>query len=564
MNWHAFIDGEVFRVSWMSYHIGEEFLITALCLAIARRAYMISRSAELKFDFEAQSRTYLISAGFVLLGISSLLHAIIHATHVDLNLLYQTLVGYCLGLLTIIVAFFTEKPWKRKWFPLLYIPLLFLLMPDIYEQFPTFAKFRPLVWIVVSYFSGVVSILYIAAYYQTRLNTYLLSAVGHILICFSSIALFFPTAIGSSSWIYGHLLRPVGFTTLFFSMNREELVNLRGSIIYKFFTAFSLLAAFPLLAFGMVIFYESVRPITIVSKNIMIFILMIITLVSALIFGLGLIIRMMRPIIRLKDAVDKVADDKLDERLIIDSNDEIGKLSAAFNEMVAKLKSSFAERDRLSRLAATGELSATLAHEIKNPLNAIGGAATYIKKNFKGSLINEFADIITDEAARINKLTANLLSFSKPTKHEPRPSDINKLVGETVNLLRQECDDGQSIETDLQEGIPQISFDYDQIKQVLINLILNSLDALGQDGRIIVSTRAFNGNIDIAVKDNGIGISRDDMSNIFNPFFTTKTRGTGLGLAISKKAVMDHGGDIEVESSPEKGSTFTVHLPVGQ
>lgn len=567
MDWPPYFFGGDFLSSigenyLASYHIGEELLIAVICFCIAWRALSVSRSVDPASDREGRSRTFLMSAGFALLGINSAVHAFIHIAGLNLNLLYQTLFGYCLGLLTLIVAISTERPWSKRAFPLLYIPLLALLHPAVYEKFPIFAEFRPLVWNMVAYFSGVVAILYIAAYYHTRLNRFVFSSLGHILICISAIALFFPAGIGSTAWIYGHFVRPVGFGILFFSMNREELLNLRDSLLYKVLTMFCLLAAVPVLAFGMVLFYENIHAINILGRRIMLFLMMLVTLASAFLFGLGMVIRLVRPILRLRDDAVGIAEEGLNRQIEAHGSDEIGRLSAAFNNMVSKLRNSFSERDRLSRLAATGELAATLAHEIKNPLNAIGGAALYIGKNFKGSLIREFVMIINKEVSRINKLTSNLLNFAKPLKPEFEPSDINRLVAETVQLLKQDFEDrGLTVDTDLQGDVPVIPMDYNQIKQVLINLLLNSFDAVRDKGSIQVTTRSSNGTVSLSVRDNGEGIRAEDMEKIFNPFFTTKTRGTGLGLAMSKKTVREHGGDIMVESTPGQGSVFTVLLP---
>jgi signal transduction histidine kinase len=551
----------LFRI-WLDYHIGEEIFIAVICFLIAKRAYLI-RTEETSLDEEGSSRMLLIGSAFFILGLNSALHATIHAMGWDLNLLYQTLMGYCLGLFIIIVAISSEKPWTKTYMPLLYFPLLVLLHPAVYEHFPIFAEFRPMAWIAISYLSGIVCILYVAAYYHTRLKRFVLSALGHLTICISAIALFFPTHMGSVAWSYGHILRPLGFGVLLFSMNRQELLTIRGSILYKVLTVLSMLTAIPIMIFGMAFFYENLSGVDLMDRRIMIFLLMLVTLASALFFGLGLIIRLIRPIIQLKDDVDKIADQGLDIEIQTGRSDEIGKLSTAFNDMVVKLRKSFAERDRLSRLAATGELSATLAHEIKNPLNAISGAASYIGKNFRGSLIKDFVKIINEEVGRINKLTTSLLNFAKPLKPEPAPTDINRLAEETATLMRQECEErGLKLETVLQEGMPEVSLDYGQIKQVLINLILNSFDAVGQDGVIKVSTGSSDSRVFLAVEDNGVGIPEGEFENIFNPFHTTKARGTGIGLAISKKAVTEHGGDITVKSEEGKGSVFTISLPM--
>jgi two-component system sensor histidine kinase HydH len=229
--------------------------------------------------------------------------------------------------------------------------------------------------------------------------------------------------------------------------------------------------------------------------------------------------------------------------------------------MLSRLDNAIEEQERMCRLAATGELAATLAHEIKNPLNAIGGAASYIAKNTKGSLAREFLSIITSEVARINKLTTTLLSFSKTATPNPELNDLNKVVNESLILLSKEAIDLQiTVKEELAEDLPLVSFDYNQIKQVILNLLINAHDAVGEKGEITIKTWHKGNRICLGVTDNGSGISPEIIHNIFNPFFTTKTRGTGLGLAISKRIAKEHGGDLTVESSPGKGSSFTLEL----
>ena len=215
----------------------------------------------------------------------------------------------------------------------------------------------------------------------------------------------------------------------------------------------------------------------------------------------------------------------------------------------------------MCRLAATGELAATLAHEIKNPLNAIGGAATYIGKNTKGSLAKEFVSVITSEVSRIDNLTTTLLSFSKTAAPNPEPNDLNKVVRESLSLMSKESPDLKvTVNEDLADDLPLVDFDYNQIKQVIINLLINAHDAVSENGIITVKTRQTKNRYYLAVEDNGSGISQEIIHNIFNPFFTTKTRGTGLGLAVSKRIAKEHGGDLTVKSIQGEGSTFTFEL----
>ncbi|NOQ65660.1 MAG: HAMP domain-containing protein [Desulfobacterales bacterium] len=544
----------------LNYHIGEEFLIGFICLLIAVRAFR-TIGFSVSGDQVKSSRIFLVGASFFILGSSSLIHAIIHASHSNLNLLYQTLLAYSLGLFILILAISVENPRNKVALPLLYIPLLALLHPAVYEQFPLFGQFRPLVWILIAYLSGIVCMLYIGTFYRRRSKRFLFSALGHLIICIGAIFLFFPAQIGSTVWLHGHIMRPLGFVILFFSMNRKELLKMEGSILYRALAAFSILAAIPLLFFGTFVFYDNISPVTIIGRRFIIFLLLLITLISGLLFGLGMIIRLIRPILQLKSSVDGMVGDGMVRRIPVQGNDEIGELSGAFNDMLARLDNAIEEQERMCRLAATGELAATLAHEIKNPLNAIGGAATYIGKNTKGSLTKEFVSVITSEVSRINNLTTTLLSFSKTASPNPEPTDLNRVVRDSLTLLSKESPDLQvTVIEELAADLPLVNCDYNQIKQVIINLLINAHDAVSENGEIKVKTWQKKNRTYLAVEDNGSGISAEIIHNIFNPFFTTKTRGTGLGLAISKKIAKEHGGDLTVESTPGEGSTFTLGL----
>ncbi len=543
----------------LSYHTGEEFLIGLICFIIAFRAFSTSKSRDPEISPEKRSRIFLVGSGFTILGCSSTIHALIHAVHLNQNLLYQTLVGYCFGLFIIILAISVENPGKKKTLPLLYIPLLALLHPGIYERFPVFGEFRPLVWIMVAYLSGVACMLYIGTFYRMRSKRFLVSAAGHLIICMGAIFLFFPAPIGSTIWLHGHIMRPVGFLILLFSMSQRELLLMEGSLLYRALASFSFLAAIPLLSFGTFVFYDNISPITIIGRRLMIFLLLLITLISALFFGLGMIIRLIRPILQLKKSVNDLAGAGLSTRIPVHSSDEIGELSGAFNDMLARLGNAIGEQERMCRLAATGELAATLAHEIKNPLNAIGGAATYIEKNVKGSHTREFVAVIASEVSRINKLTTTLLSFARPVTPELESTDLNRVVEESLALLKEESSDQQvSLRAELAREPLLVDCDRNQIKQVLLNLILNAFDSVKADGVVQVTTRRTGEGVYLVVRDNGCGIPADILAEIFNPFFTTKTRGTGLGLAISKKIVQEHGGDLTVSSTPGEGSVFTL------
>jgi signal transduction histidine kinase len=497
--------------------------------------------------------------------VSSAFHAIIHGAEFDSNLLYHSLVNYCLGFTALIFANSGETPRSGRPFLLLFLILLVLLVPDIYEHFPIFGEFRPLLWISVSYLAGVVAILYIASFYRSRHLRTLWCAVGFALICISSILLFFPSAIGSAAWVQGHFFRPLGFLILLVAFDGGVIHRQGGSVLNRILVSFSMLVAVPLLIFGTIISYENFNFIDIKDRQILIFLLLLITLCSVLVFGFGMVIRLILPLLRLKEAVSQYADSHVMKEIVEGhSKDEIGELSLAFTEMVKKLDMAFEEKERLCRLAASGELAATLAHEIKNPLNAIGGAATYIGKNYKGQLIEEFVKIITDEVARINKLATSLMSFATPITPQFEECDLNRIVAETLLLLAQDLQEQEvEIAKDFDHDLPVVRCDASQIKQVLINLLINAFDAVEEQGKVSVVTRCQEGKILLIVKDNGRGIPEENLKQIFNPFFTTRTRGTGLGLAISKKVALANNGDLRVESVQGKGCTFTLALQGG-
>ncbi len=550
---------------FIKYHCWEELLIAMVCISIAGRLLAVPAGQGSSPAIAKNSRIFLVRAGYLLLALSSGLHAFIHIRGLNLNLLYLTLLGYCFALMTFIIAISSTRPQTKRFFPFLALLLLLLLIPGIYENLPDFRKFRPLVWISIAFLAGHVCILHMAAFYRVHSKRVLLSAAGFFLICLSAIFLFFPAAMGSSIWLYGHFFRPLGFILLWFAVNYRTVADMGGSILYRALTAFSLLTALPTIIFGSAIFYVNINAIDIAGKRMLIFLVMLGAFTSVLIFGFGLIVRLIQPILGLKESVDRLVDEGLDRRIKITSNDEIGELSNAFNEMVVKLSGAVREKERLYRLAATGELAATLAHEIKNPLNAISGAAVYIDKNHDGILIKEFIKIITDEVSRIDKLTGTLLGFAKPIYPQIEPNDITALIHETVLLLDKEArEQGILLQEQLPGDLPKVPCDYNQIKQVLINILINGFDAIEASGKMTITARWSEDAVEVLVRDNGTGIAPENMKNVFNPFFTTKTRGTGLGLAISQKIARGHNGDLRVESTLGRGTTFILTLPHGR
>jgi sensor histidine kinase regulating citrate/malate metabolism len=250
--------------------------------------------------------------------------------------------------------------------------------------------------------------------------------------------------------------------------------------------------------------------------------------------------------------------------------DEVGELIEVFNHMIKRLRDSIKkleetgiEKARLEKLSALGEMSMTVAHEIKNPLNAIKGSVLYLKENFRGEVLQEFLSIIEEETERLNDIVTSFLRFSRPAPLKLEDSDINATVRDTVELIRQDATENNvEVVISLDERAPLIKADSGQLKQALLNILVNSLDATKAGDTIKITTGIFDSRVAIMIKDTGAGISKEIISDIFKPFFTTKTRGSGLGLACVERIVKDHKGDISVKSETGSGTEFTITLPV--
>ncbi len=248
--------------------------------------------------------------------------------------------------------------------------------------------------------------------------------------------------------------------------------------------------------------------------------------------------------------------------------DEINELVEVFNQMLKDLRYNLqelekanSEKARMERLSALGEMASTVAHETKNPLNAIKLAASYLKNNFQGELLTEFLGIIEEEAARLNEISSNFLGFSKPAPLNLKRCSINAIVEATVDLIRQEATD-RNVEIILlkDENLPLIPCDFSRIKEVLLNLLINAMDVSSAGDTISVFTEASGPGVQIVVQDTGKGMSREEIEKIFKPFYSTKTRGSGLGLAIVDRVIKEHGGVIDVDSTPGKGTKFIIRM----
>ena len=219
---------------------------------------------------------------------------------------------------------------------------------------------------------------------------------------------------------------------------------------------------------------------------------------------------------------------------------------------------------RADRLSAIGELSAGMAHEIRNPLGSIRGTAEILRDGIaEDDPRAEFAAILIREVDRLNRVVREFLEFARPRETDRMQIDLNPLLEEVLALVRQQAVKNR-VEFIFSPGtIPTIPADEGQLRQTFLNLVLNALQAMTDGGRLEVATGMEEGRLRVHFRDTGVGIAPEDMEKIFNPFFTTRNEGTGLGLAICHRIIQGHGGRIDVTSRPGQGTTFTVSFPPG-
>jgi len=221
------------------------------------------------------------------------------------------------------------------------------------------------------------------------------------------------------------------------------------------------------------------------------------------------------------------------------------------------------EMTRMDRLASLGKLSAGIAHEVRNPLTGISlllddlHDRTGLDADSKSLMSKALAEI-----ERVERLIAALLNFASPPKARFVEGDLNQVLQDTFLLLKRECERQKVELVFIPALLPSFPFDGEKIKQSLLNIVKNALEAMPEGGRIDVRTGLHEGMAAITVADNGPGIPAEDIPLIFEPFFTRKGAGTGLGLSITQRIVEEHHGRISVQSSAGQGTSFTILLPL--
>jgi PAS domain S-box-containing protein len=216
------------------------------------------------------------------------------------------------------------------------------------------------------------------------------------------------------------------------------------------------------------------------------------------------------------------------------------------------------------RLAAMGNTVAHIAHEIKNPLLIIGGFARQLLKapGFDDPARRKLS-VIAEEVSHLEEMVAEMRDFVRRPPTVKRPGQINALVEEALGPFQETFKEHHIQVRRLEEPpLPPVAFDARQLYQVLVNLFKNALEAMPQGGEITIASRVIEDKVEITVSDTGVGMPPEVAANIFQPYFTTKDKGTGLGLAICQNIIAEHGGCIFADSAPDRGSTFTIQLPL--
>jgi len=234
------------------------------------------------------------------------------------------------------------------------------------------------------------------------------------------------------------------------------------------------------------------------------------------------------------------------------------KLSHVYGE----LQNTFEQVKRADRLSAIGQLAAGLAHEIRNPLASIDGAAEVLDlAGDQPELRKETVGIIRKECSRLNRLLTSLLDFARPRHPERREVDLSRVLDSVIGLVGHSAGKGLRFHKETSGHAPMLLGDEEQLTQVMLNLTINAAQAMPEGGDVWLTINQRDDGILVEIRDQGTGIPDEHMDKIFDPFFTTKDTGTGLGLSVVHQIVTQHGGTVSVSRNGDKGTTFSLFFP---
>lgn len=314
---------------------------------------------------------------------------------------------------------------------------------------------------------------------------------------------------------------------------------------------------------------ELFGPATDTKKNILVSVVFLSFLVSG---AAGLLTfyvakRFTFPIFMMTKEIERAKGSRLVNKISVPAAEELKKLAIAFNnmsELIKREKELEKKLAKMEKMASIGVLSSGVAHEINNPMGVILGYACHLENKLEESDPNfHFVQEIKQESKRCVKIVQNLLEYARVPKFISEAIEINGLIEQIIDFSASHADmEKITVIKNLSDTPITVNADGDQLRQVVINLLLNAATAMKNGGEIVVATALLDDTLQIKIEDYGVGISPENLDDVYEPFFTTKAKGTGLGLAISKQIIEGHLGTIEIQSTLEQGTTVTVNLPV--
>ena len=322
----------------------------------------------------------------------------------------------------------------------------------------------------------------------------------------------------------------------------------------------------------------------------------IITVVIAFVCGIFIVLLVNIPLRKLLVGMEEVGNGNLDYRISIKSQDELGKAAKRFNDMSSKLKEAhqsiknwsetlnekvnekteelkniYSQVNQIEKLASLGKLSATVAHELNNPLEGILTYSKLISKKLQSQQTNgehsnliEYLNLISDESARCGKIVKDLLLFSHKDDSELVEYDINSLMDKSITLINHHLEIHKvKLHKNYEEKYPVVLCNPQKIQQAFMALLINAIESMPDGGNIFIKINEEYEHILIRIKDEGMGIPEKDIEHIFEPFYSTKeaSKGTGLGLSVTYGIITYHKGELKVESTSTKGTCFKIILP---
>ncbi|HOH30682.1 MAG TPA: ATP-binding protein, partial [Candidatus Hydrogenedentes bacterium] len=298
----------------------------------------------------------------------------------------------------------------------------------------------------------------------------------------------------------------------------------------------------------------------------------IMALITVFVVTLGLMMyfigKALRPLVRLSDSCAAIGKGELTTVATRGGSGEILALEQTFNDMVASLREKEVMEVKLrqaQRLSALGNLAAGVAHDIRNPLNAIkllsGHALDLLDRESHPA--EKSLRTISEEADRLAEIVSSFLSLARETELKREPVEMDALLGECLRLFQQDAEAREvRLVGDFHAKGVELMLDPKQWKRAVLNIILNALEACPPGGRVRVLSRRGDTHCEIEIRDDGPGIPKDALEQVFDPYFTTKPGGTGLGLSITRGIVEEHGGTIDISSSPEWGCQVLITMPL--